>query len=407
MNLVPKPSISRFFTACNVLIAANVAVMVFVGLKYPGDLLWPTNQTLIELGVNQGLLTLSGEYWRLLTSMFVHVGILHLGLNMYGLWCVGPTAESLFGWRMFLLIYFFSGIIGALTSIMHDPLQASAGASGAILGVFGSLLAFLYVQRDKYPRSTLSYYAALAIGLFIASVFYGLVTPGIDTFAHGGGFLAGVFAGLLLARLDVSERQRLVYAIPIMTLMIGLWYWCVQNNFDQRQFGKFKAARQAMRAKNFSVAIDQLTAFLQRNADDREALEQRGISYSKQGDFDRSVQDFSRIIELAPQSAEPYNSRAWIEIGMKQYERAVKDATISLELRPRAPGTYDTRGTAYGGLGETDKALDDFAHGLKIDPGDAACHYHRMKLLETLGRGGEAEADRAGAAKYEREPWEG
>jgi membrane associated rhomboid family serine protease len=406
MNVDPKPSIRRFFTACNVLIAANTAVMVFVWLKYPIELLWPSQQTLLDIGGNQGLLTLSGQYWRLLTSMFVHVGIFHLGLNMFSLWCVGPTAESLFGWRMFLLIYFFSGIIGALTSTMHDPLQLSVGASGAILGVFGSLVAFLFVQRDKYPRSTVNYYAALAVGLFTAVVFYGFISPGIDTFAHVAGFLAGIFAGLLLARLDVSERRRMIFAIPIMALMIGLWYWCVQDNFVQRGYGKYEAAIKAYEAKNYPEAVTQLNAFLLRNKDDIGALAKRGIAYSKMSDFNRSVADFTRIMELSPQMAEPYNSRAWIEIGMKQYERAIRDATISLELRPRAPGTYDTRACAYWKLGETDKALDDFSRGLKIDPNDTASHYHRMKLLQSLGRNSEANADRPAAALYEREPWE-
>ncbi|HEY9789565.1 MAG TPA: rhomboid family intramembrane serine protease [Candidatus Obscuribacterales bacterium] len=406
MNSDLKQTKLTFLSASNVLIAANIGVMAFCAVKNPGMLAFPSRQTLIEMGANYGVLTFSGESWRLLSSMFLHVGVIHLIMNLWGLRCVGPTAESLFGWRMFLLIYFFSGVIGALTSIFHSPLNVSAGASGAILGVYGSLLAFMYVHREKYSRGMLKYHAAMAVGLFTAMIVFGRFESGIDNYAHFGGFIAGGIAGLILARLDVTEEFRAAYAIPIMLFMLVLWAGVIEENFKRRAFFDYAAGVKALNKNEYVKAVNSFTIFIEHDSTDPDAFKARAMAYSKTDQLDSAVKDYSKVLELSPQSVLAYNNRAWAECGLGKYDRAILDATTALKLDPKFAPMYDTRGYAYAQTGQTEKALSDFAAALQYAPSDAGCHYHRMKLYESLGKTADAGKDRQAADGYHPETWE-
>jgi rhomboid protease GluP len=289
---------------------------------------------------------------------------------------------------------------------MHDPLSVSAGASGAILGVYGSLLAFLYVHRDRYPRETLRYHAQLAAGLLVLSLIYGFIVPGIDNYAHAGGFVAGAFAGALLARKDVSEQRRAAYALPVMALLIILWALVVDNNFLRRGFPDYLGGLQSLRAKDYGKAETYFSRFIERNPDEVLAYGSRALARVQLGELPQAAQDFEMVIKLSPQSPEGYNSLAWVEDGLGKYDLAVAHATTSLQLDPRSVATYDTRGYALGKLGQTEKALADFARGLKYDAADSAIHYHRMKLYESLKRSTEAAQDKQAAAAYKLDPWE-
>ena len=113
--------------------------MLFAG----ADLMNPNPAIHIRFGSNFGPLTWTGEEWRLLTSAFLHFGIIHIALNMYALYQGGALVERLFGSTRFALIYLLSALAGSVASGWWDPLRNSAGASGAIFGVYGALLAFL------------------------------------------------------------------------------------------------------------------------------------------------------------------------------------------------------------------------------------------------------------------------
>ncbi len=182
-----------------VLIGLNV--LVFVLMLISGiSLTDPTVPQLIAWGANFGPLTVSGQWWRLLTACFLHIGIVHIALNMYILYQAGLFVERLYGGFRFLVLYLAAGIGGNLAGVVLHPMIVSAGASGAIFGVYGGLLAFLLRQRAVIRPE-----AAQAIGrsalIFIGiNLFYGLATPHTDLTAHVGGIVTGFLAGLLLVR---------------------------------------------------------------------------------------------------------------------------------------------------------------------------------------------------------------
>ena len=136
----------------------------------------------------------AGEAWRLVTPIFLHAGLLHIGVNMYSLWALGPAVERFFGHGRFLAVYLLSGMSGVLLSLVMSP-NPSVGASGAIFGLLGALAAFLYLHRATFGQ-----FGAMQLRqlLFVALINLGLgLSPGIDNWGHVGGLLAGAGAGVV------------------------------------------------------------------------------------------------------------------------------------------------------------------------------------------------------------------
>jgi len=151
---------------------------------------------LTELGANYGPAIRAGQYWRLVTSMFLHGGLLHLALNGWALFQLGALLELLMGSSRMLLIYFGSGIAGSLASAMFTQ-KPSVGASGAIFGLLGALIAFLLRRRGALTPQGKSILMQL-VGWAAINVFFGFSTTGIDNSAHLGGGAAGLLLGFAL-----------------------------------------------------------------------------------------------------------------------------------------------------------------------------------------------------------------
>lgn len=164
---------------------------------------WWHNASGVQLawGANFGPATQDGQWWRLLTAMFIHFGVVHLALNMWALWDVGRLVERLMGRWRFALLYGGSGVFGNLVSLVAQGNQAvSGGASGAVFGLFGALLVFLWRERAQVDRTEFRWLFGGALGFSAAMLGMGFVVTGIDNAAHGGGLGAGVLLGCLLAR---------------------------------------------------------------------------------------------------------------------------------------------------------------------------------------------------------------
>ncbi|NLX96691.1 MAG: rhomboid family intramembrane serine protease [Rhodopirellula sp.] len=181
------------------LIAVNVAIfgaMVASGV-HP---ISPITRDLANWGANFGPMTLNGQWWRLVTSMFLHGGIVHLAMNMFFLWYIGRLVERLVGNVGFLVLYFVSGIAGSMTSLAWKPEVFSVGASGAIFGVLGALLGFIILRRDSIPDTVFGQLRHSVLALIGYNVLFGMMVPGIDMAAHAGGFIAGFLCGLILSQ---------------------------------------------------------------------------------------------------------------------------------------------------------------------------------------------------------------
>jgi membrane associated rhomboid family serine protease len=207
------------------LILANAAVFVLMAVH--GASLWdPTSETLVRWGADFGPLTANGEWWRTVTSTFVHIGVLHLLFNMYALYCIGEFSEQIFGRFGFTVLYLLAGVGGSLTSLFWNPRLVSAGASGAIFGLYRGLLAYLLLERRSMPGRRFASLTASTVG-FLA---FNLIQrgEGIDMSAHIGGLVTGFFVGLLLTQSVSSAtwgsralRGSLALAVGTAVLALG------------------------------------------------------------------------------------------------------------------------------------------------------------------------------------------
>jgi rhomboid protease GluP len=183
------------------LVGMNVAVFVVMVLTGVSPVN-PSAAQLLKLGANYGPLSLGSEPWRMLASNYIHGGIIHIFFNMWCLWNLGFLAERVFEPWTYVFIYTFSGIAGSLGSLWWHPVSVGVGASGAIFGLAGALIAALYLGHLPIPKpamqSTLKSLLIFAgYNLFFGALLAGI---GIDNAAHIGGLLAGLAIGAVLAK---------------------------------------------------------------------------------------------------------------------------------------------------------------------------------------------------------------
>ena len=180
------------------LIAVNV--VVFLAMVARGvSAVAPPADVLLRWGADYGPLTTHGQWWRLGTCAFVHIGVVHLAVNMFALLIVGRFTERLFGNAGFLVLYLLGALAASLTSLSIHPTTVSAGASGAIFALYGGLVGFLLVRRSTMSYGTATSLSLNAIGFVVFNLFGGWTKEHVDMAAHVGGLLAGVPIGSALA----------------------------------------------------------------------------------------------------------------------------------------------------------------------------------------------------------------
>ena len=175
---------------------------------------------LIEYGANLDVLVKNGEYYRLLTSMFLHSGLFHLFFNMYALYIIGPQVESFFGKTKYLIIYLLSGISGSLLSVAFNVNTVSVGASGAIFGLFGALLYFGYNYRGYLGNVIKSQ----ILPVVIINLIFGFISTGVDVAGHVGGLIGGIIVSSVLGSSDEKgiDINRIIICLIYFVFIIYL-----------------------------------------------------------------------------------------------------------------------------------------------------------------------------------------
>src|SRR5215831_860136 len=169
---------------------------VFFGLNIVVFLLMAfgsmSEQTLMAFGVKANSAIARGQWWRFVTPVFIHIGWLHLIFNSYALWIVGPQVEKLYGSARFVILYVITGVAGVFGSYIYHPLSISAGASGAIFGLFGVLLVFGIRYRNAIPPFFKRAVGTGVLPVIVVNLIIGFSMSGlVDNAAHLGGLIAG------------------------------------------------------------------------------------------------------------------------------------------------------------------------------------------------------------------------
>lgn len=209
-------------TVTYTLIIINILVFLAMYLFGNGS---EDNLTLLAFGANNRTLVLGfHEYYRLLTSSFIHIGILHLFVNMYSLWVIGSQIENFFGKIKYLIIYLGSALFGSLLSICFSN-SISAGASGAIFGLLGAMLYFghhyrLYLGNALYSQ---------IIPVIILNLALGFFTPGIDNACHIGGLIGGIFIAMVCGLKYKNNKMERINGIILSMIFLGFIMFLISS----------------------------------------------------------------------------------------------------------------------------------------------------------------------------------
>lgn len=181
-----------------------ICIILFILMELSGG---STNsQTLLKYGANLDVLVKNGEYYRLFTCIFLHIGIMHLLCNMYSLYIIGREVENLFGKIKYIIIFILSGIFGSIMSLAFTHNTISAGASGAIFGLLGALLYFGMHYRTYLGEAI----KRSIIPIIVVNLIIGFFAEGIDLAAHIGGLVGGVLVAMMVVVPDKSKTKDII-----------------------------------------------------------------------------------------------------------------------------------------------------------------------------------------------------
>ncbi len=226
-------SIFVFNLIIYVLIAAAPGHNFFTRLIAPANSL-----VLIAFGAKTNALITQGDFFRLITPIFIHIGVIHLASNSYALWIVGPQVEKLYGSARFAMIYLWCGIGGSLGSYFN-PLSsrastvAGAGASGAIFGLFGVLAVFGFKYRAELPQSFRRAFGAGVLPVILLNLYIGFTFPFIDNAAHLGGLLTGAGLALLIPYYKPGEERARNRDLVVLLLCVAMVAYSFARAYQQ------------------------------------------------------------------------------------------------------------------------------------------------------------------------------
>ncbi|MEQ5841244.1 rhomboid family intramembrane serine protease [Paraburkholderia acidicola] len=267
------------------IIALNVlvyAVMVANGAGFPKT----RSSAALAFGSNFGPDTLDGEWWRLITSTFIHFSLTHVAFNMIVLAQVGMIVERLFGNVRFAALYLFAGLTASLVSLYWHPDLNSAGASGPIFGLLGALLAYVIRYRSSMPATIRAQRFRAAILVVAFGLFNGLTNRGIDNAAHVGGLCAGLVMGWLLAQpIDPAEargdpRDTALLAAALAAFVSAAFvFLAVRSN----------ASPEAREERAFTLALQQQSAAEQNALKDLQSVAKMANVPSQRTEFESKI----------------------------------------------------------------------------------------------------------------------
>jgi len=329
---------------------------------------------LAAFGGNYGPLTLSGQWVRLGTSLFLHAGFLHLFFNMWALLVLGKLAERIWYRREYLALYLLSGIAGSLAALWDQPLGVTIGASGAIFGVLGALVAALLFR--SVPMKGTGARQLFSMLAFVGYSFYSSFgTKGVSTASHVGGVLAGLFLGAFLtirkpattweSSFQTSPfRSRSIAVAALAVCILGAVSISLESSDDYvLQVG---AARRFEQAKQYDAAIDELKKVVAVKPDIPEVHYELGIIYKQKSMNDEAIDSFKHVLKLDPRDSEVYADLGEAQYHARYYDDAIGTFQKLIASRPNSPSSHYNLGMVYLMKDDYEPAIREFTRALEL-----------------------------------------
>lgn len=308
------------------LVLLIINLIVFMIVEKAGGSTSPS--ILIEYGAKYNPAIIEGEWWRIITSMFLHIGMLHLIMNMFALYYVGSVVERIFGSIRFIVIYFLSGIIGGLTSFALNP-QIAAGASGAIFGLFGALL-FFGVNYRKVFFKTMGWNVIFVICF---NILFGFTISQIDNGAHIGGLLGGFMAASIVQFPNKKRFSIQILSFILYTTILGslVYYGTINTN----PMVQLQDLEKLIAEKKFEEAIELTDEALEStNHFEAELLFYRSFAFIRLNKVDNARHDLERVIRINPEFAEAHYNLSLLYLEIGERVEALQRAKQATELKP-------------------------------------------------------------------------
>lgn len=356
-----RPAVARAWPpVTTALVGINLAlflVMLVSGVS-PTE---PTTQQLLKWGANWGPLSLGTQPWRMLTSNYVHIGVIHIFFNMWCLWNLGNLAERVFDRWTYMLVYTATGLAGSVVSLWWHPLIVGAGASGAIFGLAGALIAALYLGKLPIPKEAMR--STLKSLLIFAgyNLLYGL-RPGTDNSAHLGGLLSGLALGAILAKhlmepREVRQRWRLgVFVATAVALFAGFTFARQAEGYVVL----LDRGANALQKGQIDEAVHDLEEAAAKKPDDSLVLGELGAAYIKKQDYAKAENVSQRGVQLNSNDFGAQYNLGLAQLKMGKTDQAVDALQKAVQLDPQDSNAQQALGQAYQAKGSTDEAQSAF-----------------------------------------------
>ena len=400
-HVMPVPWLRKSHSTISltqVLFGANIAVFVAMLLATGNPLAYlnPMNefppQVSIPFGANAGFYTLSGQWWRLVTYMFLHGSLLHIGFNMWCLWDLGALCESLYGRWTYAAIYLITGIAAGLASVAWNPGVLSVGASGAIFGLAGALIASFYLGEFSLPSIAIGGTLRSLIVFAVFNLGFGGIFPGVDNAAHIGGLVSGLILGALIAKLSPQQDAPLrrasavgVVAVLLLAAGFGVRNW---------RSGPMRMAKALEELGENADPAARYQVFLKEHPDSASAHFGLARVYLSQQKFSQAEAEYKRVLELQPgygaaryylgltylSEKRPVEAKSaftellaqdatnaighyglgLVEAEQQNYQAAIDEFKAAAEKNPSMSDVYDEMGRSYAKLRMYDDAIASY-----------------------------------------------
>jgi rhomboid protease GluP len=306
-----------------------IQITIYLLMEWSGGS--ENTSTLIKFGAKFNPFIIEGEWWRLITPVFLHIGFLHLLMNSFALYYLGPLVERIFGNLRFIMIYLFAGFAGALASFAFSP-SLSAGASGAIFGCFGALLYFGVIYPKLFFR-TMGMNILVVIGINLA---FGFTVSGIDNAGHIGGLIGGFLASGVLhfpkRKKPLMQILFLLACSAIVFLALNIGYGNTNRAFDSET--SYILARTYVEQGNYDKAYSVLEKVRENEEKSAEFLFLLSYVEIQKGMIAEAKTHLYKVIDLEPTLPEAYHNLALVYINENNFRKAKEYAEKALALEP-------------------------------------------------------------------------
>jgi rhomboid protease GluP len=389
--IMTAPWVRRESSAGLTSIILGINVAVFLGMVLfsgdPAAFANPLQQfspyEALQWGANVGRYTLSGEWWRLLTCVFVHGYLLHIAFNMWCLWNLGELSESLYGRWTYAAVYLISGVGASLASTAWRPDGSSVGASGAIFGLAGALIAAFKLGEFSVPRAALSGTLRSLMVFVVFNLVLG-ARPGsaTDNAAHIGGLITGLILGALIALIapqqDHAPRRAAVFFVMTLALAGSAVELAHAHGFTLR-LGRANFGQSGFSQSNVDQMIGALRKKIQQHPDDASAHYALARAYFAKGQLTQGEDELKRVLQLQPQNTAARMNLGAAYLGQGQSKEAQDAFTQLLAQEPNNAEAHVGLGMAMAGQQNHAAAIEEYKTALRLDPQASDVHY-RMGL---------------------------